>query len=591
MANTIEQKIETASFNGSDPCANGNVSNKKALVLSVVLVASLLAIAFTAFTPAYRTNDDVGLSLLVSGCGWTLNPEPKLMFSNALIGIVLSFLYGELPSIPWYGFYLLSVSLLGLLAVSFGVLKRRIDRWAIIGLGFFYAVFGLNALVSMQFTVASYLAGLGGFTLLLSSWEQQLQVKENRCITTKVLALLLLWICSLVRLECFFMVLVVGALVLGLRSMDKQVISNCKNLLSPVLLLSISCLLAFGSKALSDEYYRQSPDSEEVLKRDLIRNFADYGYGFYATGEQIKELNKANGWSQNDLLLIQNLFCLDSRTFSNERLQIASQFFENTHKKSKAEMLALLKVVFSDPIVVPSLEVLLLLFIFAGSKGFSRKKTFSLAAAVFMLSAWLLYDKKLPAWVYCPLWGSVVLAPIIYWRDRAIDSALNKRLLTVLSLATLTLVSIQSFKYWKSTNKRICTKNSLLRIASKEIQSSAPSILFTWREFYPYDAILPFDDVHKYFGNIRVIPFGLRANDHIAGQMFKKLGLSLDNFSGTLCRPDVLIASRDEQNLLLQKYLLEHYKIHARPELVKDYQALGFGLFRFQELKQSQKAR
>lgn len=115
---------------------------------------------FTDFI--YLTNDDMYLQAIVSG-EISGTPDAHMIYSNYILGIVLSFLYSCAAQIPWYGIYLLSVCFLCAWIILCRCLSRC-EKWsnrmAVISLFVvisFCAVF--RHIAMMQYTVVAAFAG------------------------------------------------------------------------------------------------------------------------------------------------------------------------------------------------------------------------------------------------------------------------------------------------------------------------------------------------------------------------------------------------------------------------------------------------
>lgn len=137
-------------------------------------------------------NDDMVMRNIVSGV-YTEGPDAHAIFIMYPLSFLLKSLYSVLPSVPWYGFFMVSFTHLSILTIliSIGKLFDRLLEKCIAGiLG--YAVFlfiGFNFYVSNEFTVTSGLLACAAIFLVAISKE----FKLSREIFAGFLLLFSMW--------------------------------------------------------------------------------------------------------------------------------------------------------------------------------------------------------------------------------------------------------------------------------------------------------------------------------------------------------------------------------------------------------------
>ncbi len=138
------------------------------LLWAFVLSAVIAAVFTLTLSPGYETNDDVFMQSAVDGNMG--EPFPHLIFSNVLIGLLLSTLYRAVEWFPWYGLYLYLAHFASLLAVVYVVLAvRRGRRWVrLVSLAAVLAVFHLPMWMQLQFTSTAILLGASGVMLFFA---------------------------------------------------------------------------------------------------------------------------------------------------------------------------------------------------------------------------------------------------------------------------------------------------------------------------------------------------------------------------------------------------------------------------------------
>ena len=127
-------------------------TQKYPLSASLAWMGFLFAIVLSVYTPAYETNDDVSMSMIASGTGIGVQPDEHLVFTHVAIGLLLKYLYIQMPSIPWYGSYLLGIHFLSQVAVLYAMLKWRYSRAAAFCYLVLFAIAGVQLITRLQFT-------------------------------------------------------------------------------------------------------------------------------------------------------------------------------------------------------------------------------------------------------------------------------------------------------------------------------------------------------------------------------------------------------------------------------------------------------
>ena len=75
----------------------------------ILLIVMSILFRVKDIIPIFFNNDDIFLNQLVSG-EYTGNPESHLVHIGYLSSLFISFLYGVMPTVPWYGLYLFGLT-------------------------------------------------------------------------------------------------------------------------------------------------------------------------------------------------------------------------------------------------------------------------------------------------------------------------------------------------------------------------------------------------------------------------------------------------------------------------------------------------
>jgi hypothetical protein len=128
-----------------------------------------MAVLLLALTPRFETNDDIGMQSVADG-SLTGEPQPDLIVTNVIVGLVLAGLYRAAEGLPWYGAYLFLLQFIALAALTYVVLAGRREGLAgrLLLLAGVVAVFHLPLWLGLQFTSTAILLGATGVVLFRS---------------------------------------------------------------------------------------------------------------------------------------------------------------------------------------------------------------------------------------------------------------------------------------------------------------------------------------------------------------------------------------------------------------------------------------
>src|SRR5262249_14669172 len=156
---------------------------------------------------AYATDDDVAMSMIVSGSGFASAPDEHIIFSNVLLGRALKTVYARWPERSWYGGYLIAAHVLAQFGLLYAVTRLAPRRGLLLYLVYSVAA-GLSSLTNLQFTTTAFLATQAG-VLLVVSWLLRPPEARLERIVLVVWSVTLLVLGSLVRFEAFGLALAV----------------------------------------------------------------------------------------------------------------------------------------------------------------------------------------------------------------------------------------------------------------------------------------------------------------------------------------------------------------------------------------------
>ena len=376
--------------------------------ISFLLTSVLFAIIIMILRPGYGTNDDIQIIATASGYmgGKSFS---FLIFSNALLGFVLNFLYGLNFTANWEIWLFVMMhfcSVWGLISlVLWHPLKTytKIFGVAIIILSSIYFVLNLT------FTTAAAIASISGFCLLLTATQLPKMLKRNYFLFGVILILA----GSLVRLELTELVLIIliPGIVICYRFFP------IKNL---ILAFAVSGILVLGCYAFNLAYLRQFPDWYFYNTYTLTRAMLHDTPRLVNAGGSIRNIH----WTDNDLNMFARWFFPDPNVYSLQNLRYLVEHVSDKRPTFLTRMLLLPSYFFDEPIL-PYTLFLLLSWIGMLFQGFTPKKVLISSGLFFLvalaINIYLLWTQKMAGYVLlASLESSLIFTLFIgYW------SALN----------------------------------------------------------------------------------------------------------------------------------------------------------------------
>ncbi len=406
-------------------------ADRAPLRFSLLAVLVLQAIVILAFRPSYDTNDDVFMTMIVSGQGFCPAPDEHLLFSNVVIGQALKRLYTTWPHFPWYGCYLLAVHYLAQVAVLYcglamgrNIPAERDDSAAVekcptqtsisirIGLYLIYfAVVELPLLNALQFTTAAFLAAQGGLFLLLFAAQRRALQPNAPLAMTLGAAVGLLLVAALVRLECLLMALLIAApfgISLARRASRRALVPSGMAVLLAAMLIGLAT--AYDRAA-----YEHDPRWSEFFDYNQLRiKFNDYSWTSYTP--QTAGLFSTVGWSKNDHEMIARWFFDDPEVYSEAHLRaIVETFPWKTHRLTWNYCWQAVKKLFRDRAVCAVALVLPFLLVSIDPGRRARSTVIGCATMAVALVVFVTWNNKLPPpRVYFPLLSFPLAAALLF---------------------------------------------------------------------------------------------------------------------------------------------------------------------------------
>ncbi len=550
----------------------------------------------------FMTNDDVVMSMIVSGKGGVARGDPHMLYSSLAVGHALRALYERFQGIPWYGLYLVASLSLGTAATIWALArlgsksetgtdttlaapKRYPARHAVVAV--LLLVFVPHAVVSLQFTVVSALLTMGGVLSVLSLALRRPTARPRRAAGT-FLSCALIVAGSLVRPHSAWLVLLVmGPAVLwlvacrgagnprpafrglggGAPERLGTAIMRSPRLWQTASVLGIAGLVTLASDWANAAAYRREPGWAGFYQYNgLFAQFSNARNIDYTAAT--RPLFDAVGFTDNDYFMLVNFFC-EHPIFRPEALLhiVRGSPPRPVPPVVKSELARLVKLLFSTPSGLAALWVVALLALRRDRRVLAP--LLALLSALGLLVALAYIYRPSPERVTRPVCAAVAFvgaAALAADRERASPHRVS-RVAAVLTIAGLPLV------FFSLGEVRAISKanDALFVAARRDMAALAPKpadLYAVWGASLPYQAFFPpLASAPPEMVNMRILPLSFLSRTPIAKARMGEFGI--DNPALALAtRDDVFLIARPPQPELMRFFLAQHENLDVRLQSV-----------------------
>lgn len=539
--------------------------SRKQVCYSLLENAVLLFILLLLFRPAYETNDDMGMALIVNGAKGVY--DPHLIFSHYFLGLLLSVLYRITDQIPWYPILQYAVLFLSFTAVTYvcrrreQVVQHRLIKMLLL------IVFAYEGYINLQFTKTAGIASAAGMFLIFYAIAGQ-KLKKGALAAGMLIACL----GSMYRMHQFLAegFLMTGIGVFQLLRLHKE--EKKKRLKKICLYFGTFALLlffAFGLKTIDQKIYDRDPSWQEFCSYNKLRGkLYDYGFPAYRKNKELYQsygVNKAayklyRSWAHMDPDYF-TIELMESLYEAQPKKKLDLDFFENFLKKVPVSFLKI-------PVFYCCVCVLLF-WIFFGKKSWSRWLTTGYEGIAVMIMYLYLYyrGRYLLNRVDVGLWFAAFLTLI--WISEKYSRQLSRwaGCLTAILLLGGYQVIWQGHYRWNSEDELIAQKAER---AVLDTIAADPEHLYLTKP-----TIVSFV---KAYGVFERIPFGSAKNIYSLGGWTSAspvYAAVLDSFDIRNPFEDMIANEKvyliDHKLDLTMNYIQKYYDETAEAELVFTY--------------------
>lgn len=415
------------------------------LRFALVTVTILFALVITMMPPAFQTNDDAVMCMIVSGQGITLAPDEHMVFTNVIIGKILKSLYTYFPKMLWYGWYLVATQWIVTVAILYVFLRPRYTRLKLLGFAAYFLTAGIYFLVNLQFTSTANLAGIAAGMLLLQLVGHAQKSHLEQVVLAAAAALLLVW-GGLIRSDAFMLaaMLVCPVLVvtywLGSAS-RRAAVSAC-----------LSLCIAAGLMFFAERYHQDcysDPKWQAFYEYNPLRvKFNDEQWVKYT--RESKQIFDQVGWSKNDYEMIVNWY-FDDPLYDKEKLSSILNSYPWMLDRNLGKTLSLtLKDIWRQRTIRAICLLLPAMLLFL---DFRQRRYWPCAAAavtaVGLLLAIVVFRKAPPERVFMPVlafsWLVLLYSLAPCWRA----GEARRRTLSRIVQSTIAAWQVQNWTWWK----------------------------------------------------------------------------------------------------------------------------------------------
>lgn len=280
--------------------------------MALAVSAAFAFVFWLIFGPQFEADDDVMMMSLANG--WALgHRSADLVFTNPLVGVLISGLYGVSSVVAWYPAYLYllhSVALIAAIYMAFRRPRFRVRPHFFLLLAVL-AVCYLQLWMHLSFTSVAVLLGVTG--VLLHATNDRV---TRFPVAASVLAGSLLGVAALVRFAGFGEAVALGLPVLVFTMRRLSVLQHVAFGLAAALIVMTG--VVFQSIRYSDDASWDQYQQVLAVRDDLIGK------------RQLENVESVPGWSTNDLDLFGSFFFFTEPVHNLESLESLNRSTQDT---------------------------------------------------------------------------------------------------------------------------------------------------------------------------------------------------------------------------------------------------------------------
>jgi len=536
-------------------------------IISIIINAVLFALFFYLITPVFQTNDDIAMMEFASG-RTTGQPSEYLIYINVIIGKLLSFLYLNFPKINWYPIFFYFIHFVSLTVILYCLSLEKRNIYSISIYLLLFSFLELYLLMNLQFTTTAFIAGLGGFILLLT----YLNVKGKRFYLAMAGSIVLLTISGFIRRNVFYLIMGMSACVFGLKLLER------KSWKIPVILVVV--MLLFGLTNLFNDYYYQKEEDwgfyHEYNKYiGKINGYPDFGYS-----AKNKDIYNSVGWSENDVSMFRSWFFCDLELYSIEKLDYVVSNIKV--RRGITDVFKTLRRAFDN--LDKKVKWFAGLFLSIAILLLSRKKNkyiFSVIFSSFIISIYLSYLGRLPDWVFSPIIIFTGFTAAFFMctenmskRFKIYNNIVTRLMVLIICivLVTFTFISVSS-----SSKINEVKQHQLEQVIEKLADEN--KIYVSWGATGLSDKVIFFSTM-QWKDYPHIIQLGWRIHTPYYNKTLEKYSVG-NIYKAIVEREDVFVICGGAGVKRFIKFMSEHYNKSVSSSLVYEIEGFPVNVYKF----------
>lgn len=281
---------------------------------SVAVNVAVPLVLLLIFRSKYETNDDVAICNLVNGVKGTFSAH--MVYSNYVLGLMLTGLYRIRQSIPWYALVQYAVLFASFTSIFYVVCRRQKDIFPVLVSLAALLFFAYEGYIRLQYTKTAGIATAAGILLIFYSASFE-KIRKSSLITGLVLACFGFMYRSPQFFAIAFLMTGIGLYQL-LELKNEKAGQRLAKVLSYIRAFGLLLLLVAGLYGVNHAAYR-SPQWQEYLEYNDARTVLfDYGFPGY---DKNREVYEELGLDENAFRLIRGWNFMDTEKFDLEVME------------------------------------------------------------------------------------------------------------------------------------------------------------------------------------------------------------------------------------------------------------------------------
>ena len=570
------------------------------LSIGVVALAHLFYYVFIG-PPVWGVNDDVGISMILSGVWSATEPSGDSLYVNFLLGNVIAFLYKNAPNITWYPITLLISQGIAFSLLLYSVLRKEYSWFNVFIGGLLVFTCLQPCLWYLQFTIVSSLCCLAGIMLFYSVIQQPSKSLKSTILILLIAASMVI-LGVLIRYHTILLITAFCLPISFICSLFWFVSSTKKR---QTLILALSWIFIVTSsvitvRTLDNEHYKNNKLWAEWFELNIVKSqFTDYDNLKY--NDETKDLYKKIGWNKNDLQLIDTWQYLDPEVFTLEKFikayntLSAWRGIENLDKTLDYDYLFDFQLVWRDILeylkntsFIPWIGLMLIVLTFHNWK--SRLSTFALIAGFIGISVYLIFGiERAPFRILIELWLGLLWF-LFYIKAFNSDNSrlLNRNFFSKLGIVFVLLCGsieniIADIDNAKELTDEAIYKQGILRNDIKQWANALPegAVLYMVGSTFNHVHQLPLNTFNYWKQIPYVINVGWGNHSYHQKLLLKEMGLYPHFYKGIIRKENGYVLLREnpydsnfEMNIL-RKYFRQYHQKELKLDRYKGISRLS----------------